>query len=215
MDTLNGVMDSAGFDQWAMDYDASVERCESDDAYPFAGYERILDAILRRLEEACASTVLDVGFGTGVLAARCCQRGVAVWGQDFSARMLAAAQEKMPGAHLYQGDFSLGLVPQLRERTYDAIIATYSLHHLDGLRQLSLIQTLLGLLNPGGRLYIGDVAFETRAGLNACRARCGDEWDDSECYFVFQELRAALEPLRAQCAFAPFSACSGLIEIWR
>ena len=215
MDTNNGLMGSEDFDRWAADYDASVQRCQSDNAYPFAGYERILDAIFRRLEDAGASTVLDVGFGTGVLASRCYQHGMSVWGQDFSARMLALAQEKMPDAHLYQGDFSLDLVPPLKERAYDAITATYSLHHLDGAQKPVLLQTLLGLLNPGGRIYIGDVAFETPGALEACRARCGDEWDDSEFYFVVQELRAMLEPLGAHCAFTPFSACSGLIEIWR
>ena len=36
----------------------------------------------------------------------------------------------MPKAKIYNGDISNGLVEPLLENKYDAIIATYSLHHL-------------------------------------------------------------------------------------
>lgn len=49
--------------------------------------------------------------------------------------MIETAQEKMPDAHLYQGDFSLGLAEPLRKQRYDFIIATYSLHHLTETRR--------------------------------------------------------------------------------
>ena len=44
--------------------------------------------------------------------------------------MIELAQKKMPDAHLYQGDFSKGLVESLLQHTYDFILATYSLYHL-------------------------------------------------------------------------------------
>ncbi len=44
--------------------------------------------------------------------------------------MIGLAKKKMPKAELFQGDFSKGLVDELEHTRYDAIIATYSLHHL-------------------------------------------------------------------------------------
>ena len=62
---------------------------------------------------------------------------------------------------------------------------------------------------PGGALLIGDVAFATRAELEACRAECGAEWDAEECYPVAEELRQAIPELR----FFPVSFCAGIIAI--
>ena len=64
-------------------------------------------------------------------------------------------------------------------------------------------------MNDGGAIYIGDVAFETRAQLEACRAQAGGEWDGDEIYFVIDELKKALPALR----FERFSNCAGLITI--
>ncbi len=44
---------------------------------------------------------------------------------------------------------------ELRQNKYDAIIATYSLHHLTDEQKISLLEILLPLLNDGGSVYIG------------------------------------------------------------
>lgn len=69
------------------------------------------------------------------------------------------------------GGFLRRLAPELSQKRYDAIIATYSLHHLSDAAKARFIRSLLPLLNDGGAIYIGDVAFETRAQLEACRAQ--------------------------------------------
>lgn len=56
---------------------------------------------------------------------------------------------------------------------YDAIIATYSLHHLTDVQKVSFLKNLLSLLNEDGRIYIGDVAFETRTEMEACMIQAG------------------------------------------
>lgn len=71
----------------------------------------------------------------------------------------------------------------------DAVIATYSLHHVTDEQKIRLLRELLSLLNPGGRIYIGDVAFETRSQLEICRVQTGDEWNDEEIYCVSDELK--------------------------
>ncbi len=124
------MLNSNGFDVWADGYDESVRLADESDAYPFAGYATILKEIYGRVCASGAKAVLDIGFGTGTLAGQLYQQGCDVFGQDFSSRMIQLAQGKMPRAQLYQGDFSLGLVQALKQQRYDAIIATYALHHL-------------------------------------------------------------------------------------
>ena len=203
------MLNSNGFDVWADGYDESVRPADENDAYPFAGYAAILKEIYGRVCASGAKAVLDIGFGTGTLAGQLYQQGCDVFGQDFSSRMIQLAQEKMPRAQLYQGDFSLGLVQALKQQRYDAIIATYALHHLTDEQKVAFLQELLPLLQDNGCIYVGDVAFATRAQLEQCKAQAGDDWDASEIYFVYDELKQAFPQLR----FEPVSHCAGLLTL--
>ncbi len=66
-------------------------------------------------------------------------------------------------------------------------------------------------LNEGGKLIIGDVAFNTRDELEKCKSESGDDWDDDEIYFVIDELRHFFPNL----SFEQKSYCSGIISIQR
>ena len=205
------MLNNKGFDLWADDYDKSVGLSDEDGTYPFAGYKAILNEIYNRVLSASAKTVLDIGFGTGTLTAKLYEQSCVIYGQDFSNRMITLAQEKMPNARLFQGDFSNGLVEPLMQQKYDAIIATYSLHHLTDLQKVNFLKRLLMLLNEGGCIYIGDVAFETRAALQKCMEETGDEWDDDEIYFVYDELRAHFPSVQ----FERMSNCAGIFILQR
>ena len=201
------MLDNKGFDLWADKYDSAVEMSAADNTYPFAGYGEVLGRIFRIVTRAPGAVILDVGFGTGALATRLYEKGCAVYGQDFSARMIELAREKMPEAVLVQGDFSKGLSPALRTRSYDYILSTYALHHLSHAEKLSLIREMLSCLRPGGQLLIGDVAFRTQADLEACRAETGSEWDEDETYFVCEEMKAAFPAM----IYEQISHCAGLM----
>lgn len=203
------MLNSNGFDVWADGYDESVRLADENDAYPFAGYATILKEIYGRVCASGAKAVLDIGFGTGTLAGQLYQQGCDVFGQDFSSRMIQLAQGKMPRAKLYQGDFSLGLLQALKQQRYDAIIATYALHHLTDEQKAAFLQELLPLLQDNGCIYVGDVAFATRAQLEQCKAQAGDDWDASEIYFVYDELKQAFPQLQ----FEPMSHCAGLLTL--
>ena len=203
------MLSNHDFDLWADGYDRSVGISDEVGTYPFAAYRQIMNEIYNRVLARCGKAVLDIGFGTGTLTAKLYEQGCGIWGQDFSRRMMELAREKMPGAKLYQGDFSRGLVEELRQNKYDAIIATYSLHHLTDEQKISLLEILLPLLNDGGSVYIGDVMFETRTELKKHRTLLDKEWDDEEIYFVADELARSFPQMR----FEPFSFCSGIIEI--
>ena len=203
------MLSNHDFDLWADGYDRSVGISDEVGTYPFAAYRQIMNEIYNRVLARCGKAVLDIGFGTGTLTAKLYEQGCGIWGQDFSRRMMELAREKMPGAKLYLGDFSRGLVEELRQNKYDAIIATYSLHHLTDEQKISLLENLLPLLNDGGTVYIGDVMFETRTELEKHRILLDKEWDDEEIYFVADELARSFPQMR----FEPFSFCSGIIEI--
>lgn len=202
------MLNNKGFDLWADGYDKSVGLSDEDGSYPFAGYRAILNTIYNRVLDG-GKKVLDIGFGTGTLTAKLYEQGCTIFGQDFSARMIELAQGKMPKARLYQGDFTQGLVLALQEQKYDAIIATYSMHHLTDVQKIEFLQDLLPLLNEDGCIYIGDVAFRTRAEYDACRSACGDEWDDDEIYFVHEEMQKYFPRI----TFEPMSFCAGLLTI--
>lgn len=206
---MSELLNSKGLNDWADGYDRSTARSDEDGSYPFAGYNDILNKIFRRITERGAKDVLDIGFGTGVLTARLYAHDCRIFGQDFSERMIALAQEKMPEATLICGDFTKGLAGALTQHRYDAIIATYSLHHLTTAGKVTFIQSLLPLLREGGVIYIGDVAFAERRELAACRAQSGDRWDDAEIYFVYDELKAAFPDLR----FDRLSPCAGILSL--
>ena len=205
------MLNNKGFDLWADDYDKSVGLSDEDGTYPFAGYKTILNAIYNRILSVSSKNVLDIGFGTGTLTSKLYEHGCMIYGQDFSDRMIELAQAKMPNAKLFQGDFLNGLVEPLLQHKYDAIIATYSLHHLTDLQKVKFLKSLLMLLNEGGCIYIGDVAFESREALQKCMDAVGDEWDDDEIYFVYDELKLHFPTMQ----FEQMSNCAGLISLQR
>lgn len=203
------MLDNKGFDLWADGYDKSVGVSDEENAYPFAGYKNVLGTIYKTIMEKKNAVVLDIGFGTGTLTTKLYENGCNIYGQDFSARMIELAFQKMPNAHLYQGDFTQGLVEPLQAQNYDFIVATYSLHHLTDEQKVSFLRDLRNHLNPGGQILIGDVAFETRSQLEQCRKDVGDEWDDDEIYFVVDELKGEFPEL----GFKRISHCSGVLSI--
>lgn len=201
------MLNNKEFDLWAEGYDQSVRLSNENGEYPFAGYKEVLNRIYNEVLCSSQKTVLDIGFGTGTLASKLYENGCIIFGQDFSQRMIELSQPKMPCAKLYCGDFAQGLVEDLMQNKYDAIIATYSLHHLTDAQKVEFINSLLPLLNDNGCIYIGDVAFNTREELQKCRETAGEEWDDEEIYIVFDELSKSFPKME----FEQMSYCAGVL----
>ncbi len=205
------MLDQKGFDLWTDGYDKAVGLSDEENSYPFAGYKEILNRIYKIILAKGRSTVLDIGFGTGMLTQKLYEQGCEIWGQDFSKRMMELASAKMPNAHLFEGDFSQGLAEPLLRNSYDFIVATYSLHHLTDDRKITLLRSLTELLKENGVILIGDVAFASRAALERCQSQAGEEWDEDEIYFVFDELGKSLPKLE----FEQVSYCAGLLSLTR
>ena len=123
--------------------------------------------------------------------------------------MIELASNKMPNANLYQGDFTKGIVKQLKQRSYDFIVATYSIHHLKEDEKVKFLHELLTLLDKNGMILIGDVMFETQEQLEKCREGLLDKWDDDEFYCVVSDLTKEFPNLQ----FERISFCSGIISL--
>lgn len=205
------MLDNKGFDLWADGYDKTVGLSDEEQSYPFAGYKGVLARIYQLVMAKEKARILDIGFGTGTLTKRLYDQGCEVWGQDFSSRMIELASAKMPNAHFFQGDFSQGLVEPLLRNSYDFIIATYSLHHLTDDDKVNFIKAMVELLKVDGVILIGDVAFTNRQDLEWCREKAGEEWDDEEVYFVFDELKKTFPNIK----FEQISYCAGVLSLLR
>lgn len=200
------MLNDRGFDLWADGYDADVQLSDERDAYPFAGYRRVLGDIYSRVRTLGARRVLDVGIGTAALSKRLYDDGVDVTGIDFSSEMLSIARRRLPDARLLKFDFGQGLPAELAGERFDCIICTYAIHHLPDARKPGFVRELLAHIAPGGELLLGDVAFATEAEKAACRLESGDSWDEDEEYIVAEQLEREFPDMEFVCE----SRCAGV-----
>lgn len=204
------MLDNKGFDLWADGYDKSVQLSEENDEYPFAGYKDVLNTIYNIVHKREKAKILDIGFGTGILTKKLYDDGYEIYGIDFSQNMIEIAKEKMPLASLIKYNFSKGLPEEIKDNSFDYIISTYAMHHLEDVEKNEFIEKLENYLNRDGKIIIGDIAFKTRELLEKCKANYNEYWDDEEIYFVFEELK---ESLYNNISFTEISHCSGVIQI--
>ena len=202
------MLNNTGFDLWANDYDKTVQLAEESNEYPFAGYKAVLGTIHQTIIRG-GKRVLDLGLGTGILAKKLYDDGFSITGIDFSQAMIDIAQAKMPNARLIRHDFTAGVPESLASETFDSIVCTYAIHHLTDPQKINLLHQLRGMLAPQGCIFIGDVAFADNAELAACRAACGDHWDDDEIYPTAENLTGEFPALH----FEAISHCAGIITI--
>lgn len=203
------MLNSTGFDLWSKDYDKTVQLLEESNEYPFAGYKEVLNTVYRTIKECGGKTILDIGFGTGILSKRLYDEGVEIYGIDFSEEMINASKKKMPNAKLFQFDFTKGLPKVLDGQKFDFIVTTYAIHHLTNEEKPSFINLLKSRLTPKGKILIGDVAFETKKDMELCMEQSGDGWDDEEFYIVVEDLQKIFFDLN----FKKISFCGGVVEI--
>lgn len=206
------MLDSKGFDLWANGYDKSVNFSEENDEYPFAGYKDVLNYIYNQVRENSYSSVLDIGFGTGLLTTQLYNEGYQITGIDFSSNMIDIAKRKMPNATLINWDFASGLPIEIISNKYDNIISTYAIHHLSDEGKIEFIKSLLKLLNVNGKILIGDVSFETSQELDQCKEMYKEIWDNEEIYFVANEMMKSLNDLY-YCNYDKISHCSGVLTV--
>lgn len=198
------------FDEWAARYDAAVTAGEP--SFPFAGYDEVLAATVRLAEARPSLRILDLGIGTGNLAAHFVAAGCQVWGLDFSAPMLAQARERLPQAHLIQADL-LAEWPIAARPLFDRVITAYVLHEFDLPDKLRLLEAAGRYLTPDGFIVVADIAFPTTAGRAAAAEQWADLWDEAEFYWAADEAIAAGATLGLSLTYQPVSWCAGVLTV--
>ncbi len=157
--------DTFNHDADAASYDADV----ADESNPIrAGYEATLAWVANRAAVGPDDAVVDLGAGTGNLAARLAggRRLICV---DVSAKMLELARAKVAeSAELLRADL---LEVFERPDRYEVVASTYAIHHLTGDEKATLIRAAASRLEPGGRFVVGDLMVASRASIPAVAAR--------------------------------------------
>ena len=125
-------------------------------------YDELIPEVARALGHAARPVriIVDLGIGTGALARACLERasGARVWGIDADADMMAIARTRLGRLSrrvtMTTGSFLDQPLPRC-----DAIVASYSLHHIRTSRaKLAFYRRCYRALRPGGVLISGDCA---------------------------------------------------------
>ena len=212
------------FDEWAESFDGSVDgRSE----FPFAGYERVLDLIVEKARVEPGMAVLDLGVGTGNLSGRFLSLGCALWGLDFSLKMLAKAHDKYPQIELLKADIN-GDWPIDVDRRFDRVASSYVLHEFDLESKVRLLRKLAcDHLADGGRVVVGDISFPTRGVRDKAEKQFsgtwneqkqvweGSLWDEDEHYWAADETIESLIGIGLTACYEQVSFCGGVYIIER
>lgn len=202
------------FDRLAAVYDQGVIESDKENAFPFAGYQKTLDFIADEIAGKARLgkvRLLDLGIGTGLLETRLAPETIELTGVDLSSGMLEICRLRHPEATLHHFDFLRG-IPSREQNKWDVIVSTYAMHHFSTDDFMRLIDDLLEILTPFGRIYIGDILFIDGREREACRIRNLDSWDSNEYYHAYDEILAKARGKLA-LSFLKTSFCGGVLIV--
>ena len=205
---MKKIMKVEGFDAWASQYDLSVIESEKNHRYPFAAYNEVLYEVYQQAVDIKGSKILDLGFGTGKLCKMFYDQAYNVTGIDFSSKMKEIAIKEVPDARFFVHDFSKSLPKEVLNETFDCVVSTYAIHHLNYREQISLIDKLMEISDL---VLIGDVMTETEEKINELSMKDADIWDSSEYYVIVDNLKASMPHFKYE--FIKKSYCSGVLKI--
>ena len=139
-------MTATDFDSVADVYDESLP------AHVVEHYLRKRTAFV--LEHCPRGAALDVGCGTGVLAARLADAGYEVTGADPSAGMLARLRERRPDLAAVQAS---GTELPFESDSFDVVLSVATFHHIaePGAVRATLAE-MTRVSRPGGRVLVWD-----------------------------------------------------------
>ena len=209
-------------DAWRWDETAAINKDFGDRsvvaAYD-AGHRRFRDvdgenaAILARLDLKPGQLVADFGCGTGAFARLAARRCGTVYAIDVSAAMLdfvqwKAREEGLANVVCRPGGF---LTYAHDGPPFDAIHTSLALHHLPDFWKQQALDRLAGMLRPGGRFHLLDVAFVAEnceaniaAWIAGTEARTGPEMADGLRSHVAKEFSTYTWILEGMLARAGF-----------
>jgi SAM-dependent methyltransferase len=157
----------------------------------------ILSRIQAYLGPARRGMFLDAGCGTGNYTAELASAGGVWHGVDHSARMLAEAAQKSDSIHWRLSDL-LSLPYDVA--TFDGIVSTLVLHHLESL--VGGFTSMARVLKPGGRIVIFTSTREQMLGY----------WLN---HYFPEAMRRSVEQMPCLAEIEAAAAAAGLREVTR
>ena len=192
-------------------YDAHV----ADESNPVRnGYDATLDWVIEHAAVGRDDVVVDLGTGTGNLAARlggrASRRLVCV---DVSTAHARRRQDQAAGGdRVRRGRPPRVRRPRARPTRCDVVMSTYAIHHLTAEEKIALLEGLFRLLHPDGRLAIGDLMAVDRRAVPELRQRLShpdvDELFDDEFPGSSTTVDASWSALGFDACRASRPACS-------
>jgi putative AdoMet-dependent methyltransferase len=144
------------FEDWAGNYDESVNGHNIEYKDVFKYYDQILDAVVER----SVGNVLEFGVGTGNLTRKFLEKGFKVNGIEPSPPMRELAIAKLPSdISITDGDFLDFEWPQ---ETTNTIVSTYAFHHLTDEEKGIAIAKYGNYLQKGDKIVFADTVFESK-----------------------------------------------------
>jgi ubiquinone/menaquinone biosynthesis C-methylase UbiE len=155
------------FDRVALRYDEARGGEKRGDAFAVE--------IEPHLPANAGAPVLEVGVGTGVVAAALRRRGCKVIGVDIAIEMLRVASRRVPGAVARYDGWRLPFA----SGALDAGYMVWVIHLVEN--QRALLQEVARVLRPGGRLIVATINREpddevSRITEPMYRTLLGDRW---------------------------------------
>jgi len=200
------------FNAWASNYDQLLAAGNA--SISFEGYADVLAETVVLAQALPGMRVLDLGTGTGNLAAGFVTAGCEVWGMDFSEAMLAQAREKLPGLHPVLADLRDATWPHRLTRRYNRIVSAYVWHDFDLVTKMELLKRLSrDYLAVQGRLVIADIAYPDQTARAQAQAYWGSLWSAAEHYWAADETIAACNAIGLGCTYQQVSSCAGIFVI--
>jgi DNA-binding transcriptional MerR regulator len=152
--------DKWDFNRLASTHDEQVARHSGH----FADYDEALDFIVRLIAPTHGEQGLDIGAGTGNLAARFIARGISLSAVDQSREMLRLCHKKHPGLETRLGNFLA--LPYLGG-LFDFAVSSFAFHHLTHEQQQLALDEMRRVLKPNGRICIADLMISNESDKNS------------------------------------------------
>ena len=126
-----------------------------------AGFEKVLDHLLRLAAPQEADECVDLGAGTGFVTTALAPLVSSVLAVDISAAMAATLLRRAADAGLANVSAEVADLARLSlpRGCADLVVSNYALHHLTNPEKRDLVVRAAHWLRPDGRLVIADMMF--------------------------------------------------------
>ncbi|HVA61591.1 MAG TPA: methyltransferase domain-containing protein [Mycobacteriales bacterium] len=126
-----------------------------------AGFQAVLEEVLRAAHAQPSDVCVDLGAGTGFLTLALASEVASVLAVDISPAMIAGLEATVRGRGIQNVSSRVAdlMAVTLPDNSVDLLVSNYALHHLIDADKRALMGRAARWLRPGGRLVVADMMF--------------------------------------------------------